>query len=83
MRLKLDMYRTLTLPGSIMIEVQSNSDPTLLDVFTDLKNSEGEIYLDNYNYFWTGDHSMYRDAETNVLYLELSVVLDSENEELV
>lgn len=70
---KLDMYDTTALPGVIRVSVESNSDPTMLDILSELQNTGGHIYFNGYYYEYLNEFEIIID--NGEMFLELSVVV--------
>ena len=66
---KLDTYDYIILPGVIRIKISSRTDSIMVDILSDIENSDGWIYVDGFYYSYLEDYSI------NDEYLELSVVL--------
>lgn len=68
---KLDAYDYSLYPGIIRIRLKSTNDPDLTDIMSELRRSEGRIYVDGLRVTYTGTYRVFnRGLET---YLELDV----------
>lgn len=70
---KLDNYDYVRLPGVIRIRLQSTNDPTLVDILSEISNSDGRIYLEGYFYDYLDNYRVNRHG--NYIYMELKVAL--------
>jgi hypothetical protein len=68
---KLDMYDYDILPGKIQVTLSRTNDPALVDIMTDIHNSENRIYVDGQHFVYDGKYEVIKD-NTGV-YLELDV----------
>jgi len=69
---KLDTYDYIILPGVIRIKIKSNTDPILVDVLSEIENSNGNIYVDGNYYQYLEMYHIYTSEKES--YLELEVV---------
>lgn len=69
---KLDTYDYIILPGVIRIKIKSNTDPILVDVLSEIENSNGKIYVDGNYYQYLEMYYIYTSEKES--YLELEVV---------
>lgn len=69
---KLDTYDYIVLPGVIRIHIDSSTDPILVDILSEIENSQGLIYVEGFYYLYLEDYDIASDEKFH--WLELSVV---------
>lgn len=70
---KLDSYEYEILPGVVRIDILDSSDPILVDILSEIENSNDIFYLEGRYYSFLGDYDIVDNLD-NKWYLELSVV---------
>lgn len=70
---KLDNYDYIVLPGVIRINIQSKSDPDIVDIMSEIEFSGNKIYLDGSYYEYLDSYSIGHLEEG--MYLDIHVVL--------
>lgn len=55
---KLDMYDYEILPGIIRIQLSRTSDPILVDIMSDIRNSRGKIYVDGHYFIYADKYEI-------------------------
>lgn len=68
---KLDFYECKVLPGKILIAVTGPGDPTLTDVLTEVRNSEGRIYVEDNYYLYLKQHEVLMEKGVWTLVLDV------------
>lgn len=71
---RLDSYDYLVLPGVVRIKIISSSDPILVDILSEISNSNDLFYLDGRYYNFLEDYAIVEEESTNEWFLELSVI---------
>ena len=69
---KLDSYDYIVHPGTIKIRLDSSSDPTLVDIFSEISNSNGFIYVENKYYGYLDKYNIVEIDK--IWWLDLSVM---------
>ena len=70
---KLDSYEYTLLPGVVRIDILDSSDPILVDILSEIENSNDIFYLEGEYYRFLGDYEIV-NTQNNKWYLDLSVV---------
>lgn len=68
---KLDTYDYEILPGMIRIKLTRTNDPILVDILSDIRNSNGRVYVEDNYYLYSDKYEIVKDGK--VSYLELHV----------
>lgn len=68
---KLDMYDVFLLPGIILVKLTRINDPILVDIMSDIHNSDNRIHVDGHYYKYNDRYEIVR--QHNDVYLELHV----------
>lgn len=68
----LDEYKCSILEDRIRVEIDSPRDPSLVDIMSELYNSDGVLYFDGSYYVYNNAYEMTTDARDN-WYLDLLV----------
>lgn len=68
---KLDPYDYKVIPGKIRIKLTSSNDPILVDILSDIHNSNGKIYVEGGFYSYLSKHEIVRRGRYT--FLELNV----------
>lgn len=69
---KLDNYDYIVLPGHIRIKVSATNDPVLVDILSEIHNSNGRIYVDGDYYLYLDEYDVFTDDVG--IYMDLRVV---------
>lgn len=69
---KLDSYDYVVLPGIIKVKLDSSSDPTLVDIFSEISNSNGFIYVEGRYYGYLEKYDVVNIE--GIWWLDLNVV---------
>lgn len=68
---KLDCYHYHILPGVVQIELAGTTDPSLVDILSEIDCNNGRVYVEG-QYFLMTDHCTYLGSNGKT-YLNLSV----------
>lgn len=68
---KLDPYNYKVIPGKIRIKLSRTSDPILVDIMSDIRNSNGRIYVENMYFTYDDKYEIVKRGEH--IFLELYV----------
>jgi hypothetical protein len=68
---KLDRYDYRIVPDKIRIKLTRTNDPILVDILSEIHNSDGKIYVDGHFYSYLGTHQIV--TRRNNVFLELHV----------
>jgi hypothetical protein len=69
---KLDSYDYIVLPGIVRVFLTSQNDPDLVDIMSEIQNSNGKIHIDGAYYMYLDDYEIVtKSGET---YVSLKVV---------
>lgn len=71
----LDSYNYTLLPDVVRIEVEGFGDPDIVDIMSELHETEGRFYLEGEHYVFLGDYELYyKGDDSTVVYLDLKYV---------
>ena len=68
---KLDYYDCIVKRGAIMVKVDSNSDPALVDILAEISENDGQIFYDGDIYIYQNNYITNVEGE---IYLVLQVI---------
>lgn len=68
---KLDAYDYAILPGIIRIRLNGTNDPDIVDIMSEVYNTDGLIYLEGYRYNYLDNYRIYRDVGGSFLELDV------------
>ena len=68
---KLDRYDYKLIPDKIRIKLTRVNDPILVDILSDIHNSNGKVYVEGNHYSYMGKHEIV--TRRNNVFLELHV----------
>jgi hypothetical protein len=69
---KLDRYDYEILPGVIRIRLNKTNDPILVDIMSDIRNSDGKVYVEDFYYLYLDKYEIVRQGK--ISYLDLHVM---------
>ena len=69
---KLDAYDYLLLPGIIRVELEATNDPVIVDILSEIENSNGNIYVEREYYSFLDVYDIFK--ENGKTYMDLQVI---------
>jgi hypothetical protein len=68
---KLDPYNYKIIPGKIRIKLTKTNDPILVDILSDIYNSDGRVYVEGRMFTYLDEHQIVKRGKH--VFLELHV----------